>query len=167
MTPWSSARQVSLFIISRILPKFMSIESVMPSNHHILCHPLLLLPSVFPSIRVCSSESAICIRWPEYWNFRFSLSPSSEYSGLVSFRIYWFALLAVQKTLKNLLKHHNLKASILWHSAFFMVQLLHPDMTTGKTIALTIWAFGSKVMSLLFNTLSKFVMAFLHAWSLL
>ena len=133
----------------------------MPSNHHILCHPLLLLPSVFPSIRVCSSESAIYIRWPEYWNFRFSLSPSSEYSGFISFRIDWIDLLVVQGTLKSILQHHNLKASILWHSASFMVQLSHLYTTIGRTIALTIQTIVSKVTSLLFNTLSRFVIAFL------
>ena len=119
------------------LPKFMSIELVMPSNCLILCHPLLLLPSVFPSNRVFSNESALCIRWPKYWSCRFIISPSNEYSGLISFRIYWFDLLAVQGTPKSLLQHHNSKASILWCSAFFTVQLSHPNMTTGKTIALT------------------------------
>ena len=123
------------------------IESVMPSNHLILCRPLLL-PSVFPSIRVFSD---LCIRWPKYWNFSFSISPSNEYSGLISFRINWFVLLAVQGTLKSLLQHHSSKASILWHSIFFMVQLSHPYMTTGKTIALTRRIFVGKVMSLLFN----------------
>ena len=137
----------------------MSIESVMPSNQLILCRPLLLLPSVFPSIRVLSNESALCIRWPKCWSF--SISPSSEYSGLISFRIDWFDLLAVHGTLKNLLLHHNLKATILQCSAFFIVQLSHPYMTTGKTIALTIRTFVSKVMSLLFNVLSSFVIAFL------
>ena len=117
--------------------KLMSIQSVMPSSHLILCRPLLLLPSIFPSIRVFSNESALCIRWPKYWSFSFKISPSNEYSGLISFRIYWLDLLAVQGTLKSLLQHHSSKASILWHSAFFIVQLLHPHMTTGKTIALT------------------------------
>ena len=122
----------------------MSTESVMLSNHLILCYPLLLSSSIFPSITVFSNESALCIRWSEYWSFSFSISPSNEYSGLTSFRIYWFDLLAVQGTLKSLLQHHNLKASILQHLAFFMVQLSHLYMTTGKTIALTIWTFVSK-----------------------
>ena len=139
----------------------MSIESVMPSNHLILCHPLLLLPSIFPSIRVFSSESALHIRWPKYWSFSFSLSPSNEHPGLISFRMGWLDLLAVQGTLKSLLQHHSSKASILWCSAFFMVKLSHPYMTTGKTIALTRWTFVSKVMSLLFNMLSRLVLAFL------
>jgi len=139
----------------------MSIESVMPSNHLILCCPLLLLPSIFPSIRVFSNESVLHSRWPKYWNFSFSLSPSNEYSGLISFRIDWFDLLAVQGTLKSLLQHHSSKASILWHSAFFIVQLSHPYMTAGKTIALTRWTFVGKVMSLLFNILSRLVIAFL------
>ena len=137
----------------------MSIELVMPSNHLILCCPLLLLPSNFPNIRVFSNESAVHIRWPKYWNF--SISPSNEYSGLISFRINWFDLLEVQGSLKSLLQHHSSKASILQHSAFFMVQLSHPYMTTGKTIALTRWTFVCKVMSLLFNMLSRFVIAFL------
>ena len=127
------------------LLKLMSIESMMPSNHLILCHPLRLLPSIFPSIRVFSDESALHIRWPKYWSFCFSISPSNEYSELISFRIDWFVLLAVQGTLKSLLQHHSSKASILWHSAFFMVQLSHPYMTTGKTLALTIWTFVRKV----------------------
>ena len=122
---------------------------------------VLFLPSIFPSIRVLSSESALCIRWPNFWSFSFSISPSNEYSGVISFRIDWFDLLAVQETLKSLLQHHISKASVLWHSAFFMVQLSHPHMTTGKTIALTIQTFVSKVMSLLFNTLPRFVIAFL------
>ena len=126
----------------------MSIESVMPSNHLILCHPLLLQPSIFPTIGVFSKESVLCIRWPKYWCFSFSISPFNEHSGLISFRIDWFDLLAVQGTLKSLLQHHSSKASILWCSAFFMVQLSHPYMTTGKTIALTRWAFVGKVMSL-------------------
>ena len=133
----------------------------MPSNHLILCHPLLLLPSIFPSIRIFSSESALCIRWPKYWSFSFNISPSNEHPALISFRMDWLDLLAVQGTLKSLLQHHSLKASILWHSAFFMVQLSHPYMTTGKTIALTRWTFVSKVMSLLFNMLSRFVTTFL------
>ena len=146
----------------------MSIEPVTPSNNLILCHPFLLLPSIFPSIRAFYSESALCIRWPKYWNFSFSISPSNEYSGLISLRIDCFDLLAVQGTLKSLLQHHDSKASILQCSAFFMVQLLHPYMTTEKTIALTIHIFISKVISLLFikkkfflNTLSSFVIDFL------
>ena len=138
----------------------MSIESMMPFNHLILCYPLLLMPSTFPSIRVFSNESALCIRWPTYWSFSFSNSPSNEYSGLISFRIDWFDL-AVQGTFKSLPQHHSLKASTLMCSAFFMVQLLHPYMTTGKTIALTMWTFVSKVISLLFNMLSRFVTDFL------
>ena len=137
--------------------------SVMPSNHLILWCPLLLLPSVFPSIRVFSSESALSIKWPEYWSFSFSISPSNEYSGLTSSRVDWFDL-AVQGTLKSLLQHHSSKASILRHSAFFIVQLSHPYMTTGKTIALTLRTFVGKEMSLLFNMLSRFVIAFLP-WS--
>ena len=138
MTPWTAACQASLSITnSQSLLKLMSIKSVMPSNHLILCHPLLLLPSIFPSIRGFSNESALCIRWPKYWGFSFSISPSNEYSGLISFRMDWFDLLAVQGTLKSLLQHHSAKASILQHSAFFMVQLSHPYMTTGKTVALT------------------------------
>ena len=143
-------------------PKLMLIESVMPSNHLILCHPLLLLPSVFPSIRVFSNESVLHIRWPKYWSFKFSISPSNEYSGLISFRMDWLDLLAVQGTLKSLLQHHSLKASVLQHSAFFMVQLSHWYMTTGKTIALTIWTFVDKVISLLFNMLCRLVIAFLR-----
>ena len=133
----------------------------MPSNHLILCHPLLLLPSIFPSIRVFSNDSARCIRWPKYWSFSFSISPSNEYSGLTTFRINWLDLLAVQGTLKSLLQHHSSKASILWHSAFFTVQLSHQYMTTEKTIALTRWTFVRKVMALLFNMLSRLVIAFL------
>ena len=129
----------------------MSIESVLPSNHLVLCHPLLLLPSVFPSIRIFSNELSLYIRWPKYWSFSYSTSPSNEYSGLISFRIDWFDLLAVQGTLKSLLQHHSSKASILQHSAFFMVQLSYPYVTTGKTIALTIWTFVSNLVSLLFN----------------
>ena len=133
----------------------------MSSNHLILCCPLLLPPSIFPSIRVFSNESVLRIRWPKYWSFSFSISPSNDYSGLISFRIDWFDLFAVQGTLKSLLQHHSSKASILWCSAFFMVQLSHPFMTNGKNIALTIWTFVSKVISLFFNTLSRFVIAFL------
>ena len=128
----------------------MSIESVMPSNHLILCRPLLLLPSIFPSIRVFSNESVICIRWPKYWSFSFSLSPSHKYSELVSFRIVWLDLLAFHGTLESLLQHHSSKVSVLWHSALFTVQLSHPYMTTGKTIALMTWTFVGKVMSLFF-----------------
>ena len=133
-------------------PKPMSIESVMPSNHFILCHPLLLLPSVFPSIRVFNSESTLRMRWPKYWSFSFNISPSNEHPGLISFRMDWLDLLAVQGTLKSLLQHHSSKASILRHSAFFIVHLY---MTTGKTIALTRWTFVDKVMSLLFNMLVR------------
>ena len=132
---------------SRSLLKLMSIESVMPSNHLILCHPLLLLPSIFPSIRVFSSESALLIRWPKYWRFSFNISPSNEHPGLISFRMDWWDLLAVQRTLKSLLQHHSSKASILRHSAFFTVQLSHPDRTTGKTIAFSRQTFFGKVMS--------------------
>ena len=139
----------------------MSIKLVMPSNHLILCRPLLLLPSIVPSIRVFSNELALHIKWPTYWSFNFSISPCSEYSGLISFRIDWFYLLAVQGTLKSLLQHHSLKASILQHSSFFIVQLSHPYMTTGKTVALSIHTFVGKVMSLHFNTLFRFVIAFL------
>ena len=161
-TPWTAARQASLSITnSWSLLKLMSIELVMPSNHLILCHPLFLLPSIFPSIRVFSSESVLRIRWPKYWSFSFSISPCNEYSGLISFRIDWFDLLAVQGTLKSLLQHHSSKASILWCSAFFRVQLSRAYMTTGKTIALTRWTFVSKVMSLLFNMLSRLAIAFL------
>ena len=133
----------------------------MPSNHLILCHPLLLLPLIFPSLRVFSNESVLHIRWPKYWGFSFNISPSNECSGLVSFRIDWFDLFAVQGTLKSLLQYHSLKTSVLWCSAFFVVQLSHPYMTTGKTIALTRWTFFDKVMSLLFNMLSRLVIAFL------
>ena len=139
----------------------MSIESVMLFNHLVLCRPLLLLPSIFPSIRVYSNESVLHIRWPKYWSFSFSISPSNEYSGLISFRIDWLDPLAVQQTLKSLLQHHSSKASIFQHSAFFMVHLSHPYMTTGKTIALTRWIFVGQVMSLLFNMLSRFVITFL------
>ena len=161
VTPWTAACQASLFIISQSMLKLMSIESVIPSNHLILCCPLLLLSSIFPSIRVFSNESALHIRWPKYWSFSFSISSSNEYSGLISFRIDWFDLLAVQGILKSLLQYNSLKAPILWHSAFFMVQLSHPYMTTGKPIALTIQTFVGKVMPLLFNMLSRMVIAFL------
>ena len=147
--------------ISRSLLKLMSITLVMPSNHLILCHPLLLLPSIFPSIRVFSNESALCIRWPKYWSFSFSISPSNECSELIFLRTDWFDLLAGQGTLKSLLQHHGSKASVLLCSAFFMVQLSHPCITTGKTIALTRQTFVNKVMSLLFNMLSRLVIAFL------
>ena len=154
-TPWTAARQASLSITnSRSLPRLMSIELVMPSNHLILCHPLLLPPSIFPSIRVFSNESVLCMRWPKYWSFSFHISPSNEHLGLMSFTIDWLDLLAVQGTLKSLLQHYSSKASILWHSAFLIVQLSHPYMTSGKTIALTRWTFVGKVMSLLFNMLS-------------
>ena len=162
LTPWTTACQASLsFIISLCLLKLMSTESVMPSNHLILCHPLLLPPSVFPSIRIFSSELAFSIRWPEYWRFSFNISPSNECSGLISFRIDWLDLLAVHGTLKSLLQHHSLKASILQYPAFFIIQLSHPYMITGKTTALTIKTFVSKVMFLLFNRLSRFLIAFL------
>ena len=155
-TPCTAAHYASLFIAnSRTLFKLMSIESVMPSNRLILSRPLLLLPSVLPSIRVFSNESVLCIRWPKYWSFSFSISPSNEHSGLISFRMDWVYLLAVQGTLKSLLQHHSSKASILWCSAFFIIQLSHPYMTTGKTIALTRRTFVGKVMSLLFNMLSR------------
>ena len=158
MTPWTAARQASLFIInSRSLLKLMSAELVMPSNHLILCLPLLLLPSIFPSIRVFSNESVLHIRWPKYWSFSFSISPSNEYSGLISFRMDWLYLLAVQGTLKSLLQHCSSKASILLHSAFFIVQLSHPYTTTGKTTALTRRTLVGKVMSLLYNMLSRLV----------
>ena len=162
MTPWTAAHQVSLSITnSQSLLKLMSIESVMPSNHLILCHPLLFLPSIFPRIRVFSNESVLCNRWPKYCNFSFSTSPSNDYSGLISFRMDWLDLLAVRGTLKSLPQHHSSKASIFQCSAFFTVQLSHPYMTTGKTIALTRWTSVSKVMSLLFNMLSNLVIAFL------
>ena len=156
MTPWIAALLSSLsFTIFRSVLKLMSTELVMPSNHLILCHPLFLLPSIFPSIRAFSKESALSIRWPKYWCISFSISPSNEYSGLISFRMDWLDLLAVQGTLKSLLQHHSSKESILWCSAFPMVQLSHPYLTTGKTIAMTIQTFCVcvcvKVMSLLFN----------------
>ena len=161
-TLWITACQASLSITNcQSPPKIMSIESVMPSNHLILCCPLLLLPSIFPSIMVFSNESALHIRWPEYWSFSFNISPSNEHPGLISFRRDWFDLLEVQGTLKSLLQHHSSKASVLHHSAFFIVQLSHPYMTTGKTIALTRSAFVGKVMSLLFNMLSRLVITFL------
>ena len=144
-TPWTAARQASLSIINSCSSfKLISIESVVPPNHLILCHPILFLPSIFPRIRVLSNESALCIRWPKYWSFSFSISPSTEYSGLISFRMDWLDLLEVQGTLKSLLQHHSSNASILWCSAFFIVQLSHLYMTTGKTIALTRWIFVAK-----------------------
>ena len=157
VTPWTAAHQASLSITnSWSLPKPMSIESVMPSNHLILCRPFLL-PSIFPRIRVFSNESTLPIRWPKYWSFSFNISPPNQHPGLISFRMDWLDLLAVQGTLQ----HHSSKASILWHSAFFIVQLSHPYMTTGKTIALTRRTFVDKVMSLLFNILSSLVLTFL------
>ena len=150
VTPWTAARQASLPITnSRSLLKLMSFASVMPPNRFILCHPLLLLPSIFPSIRIFSNESALRISWPKYWSFSFSISPPNEYSGLISFRMDWLDFLAVQGTLKSLPQHHSSKASILRRSAFFMVQLSHPYVTTGKTIALTRWTFVGKAISLL------------------
>ena len=146
-TPWTTARQASLSITnSRSLPKLMSIQLAMPSNHLICCRLLLLLPSVFPSMRVFSSESVLRMRWPKCWSFSFNISPSNEYSGLISFRMDWLDLLVVQGTLKSLLQHHSSKASVLQWSALFIVQLSHPYMTTGKTIALTRWTFVDKVM---------------------
>ena len=162
VTPWTTARQTSLSITnSQSLFKPTSIESVLPSNHLILCRHLLLPPSIFPSIRVFSNEQALRIRWPKYWSFSFNISPSNGYSGLVSFRMDWLDLLAVQGTLKSLLQHHSSKASILRHSAFFIVQLSPPYMTTGKTIALTRRTFVGKGTSLLFNMLSRLVITFL------
>ena len=152
-------------INSRGPPKPMSTEAVMPSNHFILCYPLLLLPSFFPSIRVLSNESALCIRWPKYWSFSFNISPSNEHLGLI-FRMDWLDLLAVQGILKSLLQHHSSKASVLWRSAFFTVQLSYPYMTTGKTIALTRRTFVSKVMSMLFNMLSRLVITFVQGVSI-
>ena len=162
VNPWAAARQASLFITnSQSLLKLRSFKSLMPPNHLILCRPSLLLPSVFPSIRVFSSESVLRIQWPKYWSFTFRISPANEYSGLIAFRMDWLDLLAVQGTLKSLLQHHSSKASILRHSAFSTVQLSHPYMTTGKTIHLTKWTFVSKIMSLLFNMLFRLVIAFL------
>ena len=162
MTPWSAVSQASLSITnSWSLFTLMSIKLVMPSKHLTLCHPLLLLPSIFPSIRVFSNESAFHNRLPKYGSFSFSVTASSEYSGLISFRIDWLDLLAVQGTLKSLLQYHSSKSSVLWHSAFFIVQFSHPYMTTGKSIDLTIWTSLGKVMSLLFNRLPKLVIDFL------
>ena len=162
VTRWTAACWASLSITNTwSLPKLMSIDSVMPSSHLILCHPLLLLPSIYPSIRVFSNESALPIRWPKQWSFSFSISPSNEHSGLISFRMDWLDLLVVQGTLKSLLQHHTSKASILQHSAFFIVQVSHPYMTTGKIIAFTSGTFVDKMMSLLFNMLSRLVITFL------
>ena len=162
MTPWTIALQAPLsFTISQSLLRFMSIESVMPSNHLLLRHPFLFLPLIFPSIRVFSNEAALPIRWPKYWSFSFSTSTFNEYSRLISFRMDWFDLPAVQGTFKSLLQHYNLKASILWPSAFFIDQLSHLYVTTEKTTALTVGNFVGKVLSLLFNTLSRFAIAFL------
>ena len=162
MTTWNAAWQASLIITNTwSLLKLMSIETVMPSNHRILCRPLLLLPSIFPSIRVYSNKSVLHNRWPKYWSFSFSISPSNEYPGLISFRIEEFDLLAVQGTLRSLIQHHSSKASVLQHLAFFMVQFSHPCMITGKTIALTRKIFVGKIMSLLFNILYRLVTAFL------
>ena len=161
-TPWTTASQASVSITNSQSPhKPMSIESVMPSNHLILCRPLLLLPSIFPSIRVFSNELALRIRWPKYWSFSFSISLSNEHPGLISFRMNGLDFPAGQGTLKSILQHHSSKASVLWHSAFFIVQLSHPYMTTGKTIALTRQTLVNKVMSLLFNMLSRLVITFL------
>ena len=162
VTPTTAAHQASLSITnSQSLLKFMSIESLMPSNHLILCRPLFLLPSIPPCIRVFSNQSTLCMRWPKYWSFSFSIIPSKEIPGLISFRTDWLDLLAVQGTLKSLLQHHSSKASILQCSAFFTVQLSYPYMTTGKTIALTRWTLVSKVMSLLLNMVSRLVITFL------
>ena len=161
-TPWTAARQASLSITNSQSPlKPMSTELVMPSNHLILCRPFLLLPSIFPSIRVFSNESTVHMMWPKYWSFNFSIRPSNEHPGLISFRMDWLDLLAVQGTLKSLLQHHSSKASIFRHSDFFIVQLSHPYMTTGKTTALTRWTFVGNVMSVLYNMLSRLVITFL------
>ena len=162
VTPWITARQASLSNTnSRSSFRFTSIESVMPSSHLILCHPLFLLPPIPLRIRVFSNELTLHMRWPNYWSFSFSIIPSKEIPGLISFRMDWLDLLAVQGTRKSLIQNHSSKASILWYSAFFRVQLSHPYMTTGKTIALTRWTFVGKVMSLLFNMLSRLVITFL------
>ena len=158
--PWTAAGQDFLSTVSQSLLKLMSIESMMPSNRLVLCCPLLLLPSIFLSIRVFSNESVLRIRWPKFWSFSFSISPSSEYSRLISFKMDWLDLLAVQGSLKSLLQHHSSKGSVLRGSAFFMVQLSHPYMTNEKSIALTIWTFVGKVMSLLFNMWSRLVIAY-------
>ena len=158
-TPWIAAHQASLSITnSRSSLRLISIELVMPSSDLILCRPLLLLPPIPPSIRVFSNESALRMRWPKYWSFSFSIIPSKEYPGLISFTMDWLDLLAVQETLKSFLQHHSLKASILWRSAFFTVQLSHPYVTTGKTIALTRWTFLGKITSLLLNLLSRLLL---------
>ena len=160
-TPWTVACQVSLLIAnSRSLCKPISIESVMPSNHLILCHPILFLPSIFPTVRVSSNESALHIRWPKYWSFSFNISPTNENAGLISFRMDWLDLCAVQRTLKSLLQQHSSKAPILQCSTFFLVQLSHLYMTTGKTIVLTRWTFVGRVISLLCNMLSRLVITF-------
>ena len=162
VTPWIAARQASLSVTnSQSLLKLIPIKSVMPSSHLILCCSLLLLLPIPPSVRVFSNESTLPMRWPKYWTFSFSISPSNQHPGLISFRMYWMDLLAVQGTLESLLQHHSSKASIFWHSAFLTVQLSHPYMTTRKTIALTRWTFVGKVMSLLFNMLSRLVVTFL------
>ena len=161
-TPWTTARQASLSITnSQSLLRLMSIKLVMPSSHLVLCRPLLFPPSIFPSIRVFSNESALCIRWPKYWQFSFNICPSNEHPGLISFRMDWLDLLAVQGTLKSLLQHHSSRGSIFQCSDFFIVQLSHPYMTTGKTIALTRQTFVYKVMPLLFNILSRLFITFL------
>jgi len=161
-TPWTAAFQASLsFTNSWSLPKLMSVELVMPSNHLILCCPLLLLPSIFPNIKVCSDESALLMRWPKYWSFSFNISPSNEHPGPISLRMDWLDLLAVQRAFKSLLQYHSSKASILLCSALFTVQLSYPHMTTGKTIALNIQTFADKIMSLLFNMLSRLIITFL------
>ena len=159
---WTAARQASPSITnSQSPPKPMSIVPVMQSNRLILCRPFLVLPLIFPSIRILSDESTLCIRWPKYWSFSFNISPSNEQPGLISFRMGWLDLLEVQGTLKSFLQHHSSKASILWHSAFFVFQLSHPYMTTGKTITLTRRTFVGKIMSLVFNMLSRLVITFL------
>ena len=165
LTPWIAACQASVSITnSRSLLKLMSIKSVMPSSHLILCHPLLLLPLIPPSIRVFFNESTLWIRWPKYWSFSFNISPSNEHPRLISFRMYWLDLLAVQGTLKSLLQHHSSKALIFWHSAFLIVQLSHPYMTTGKTIALTRWTFVGKVMYLKFLWVSAGWCTYMHTY---
>ena len=164
-TPWIAARQASLSITnSQSSPKLMSIESVIPSSYLILCCPLLLLPPIPPSIRVFSTEPTLRMRWPKYWSFSSSISPSNEHPGLISFRMDWLDLLAIQGTFKSRLQHHSSKASILWCSVLFMVQLSHRYMTIGKTIALTRWTFVGKVMSLLFNMISRLVVTFPHSF---
>ena len=161
-TPWTVAHQASLsFTNSQSLLKLMSISSLIPCNHLILCRPLLFPPSIFPSIRFFFNETALRIRWPKYWSFSFSISASDEYSGLISFRMDWLDILSVQRTLKSLLQHHSSRVTVFWHSTFFIVQLSHPYMTTGKTIAVTRWTFVGKVMSQLFNMLSRSVITFL------